>query len=160
MGCHTVLEFNQSMAILNPSLISISRVSDSNLTLDIHPLMIDSSAALESPHPYPTGTIIHSPGGHFTYRVIGPCCRLFDREELPWPCCRIQWHSKEPSWRRIGRRFVADLAVRQAPSYAIEILGQEPSRSPLMLTLYWVKLAPPMREWWYSKRLPADWEWP
>jgi len=42
-----------------------------------------------------------SPGGQFSFRVLGPCCRLFDREELPWPCCRLAWRSKEPSWRRI-----------------------------------------------------------
>ena len=63
-----------------------------------------------------------SPGGHYSYRVLGPCCRLFDREELPWPCCRLAWRSKEPSWRRVGRRFVADLAARRCPSYAVELL--------------------------------------
>ena len=58
-----------------------------------------------------TGSIHTSPGGQYSFRVIGPCCRLFDREELPWPCCRLAWRSKEPSWRRVGRRFVADLAA-------------------------------------------------
>jgi hypothetical protein len=24
-------------------------------------------------------------GGQYSYRVLGACCRLFDREELPWP---------------------------------------------------------------------------
>ena len=102
-------------------------------------------------HPLPTGFILTSPGQHFTYRVIGPCCQLFDREELPWPCCRIQWHSKEPSWRRIGRRFVADIAAKRCPSYSVEPLNQEYLQDPFVLTMYWVKLPPDPREWWYSR---------
>lgn len=102
-------------------------------------------------HPLPPGYVFSSPGGHFTYRIIGPCCQLFDREELPWPCCRIQWHSKEPSWRRVGRRFVADIAAKRSPSYAVELLNADYSQEPTVLTLYWIKLEPPLREWWYSK---------
>ena len=110
-------------------------------------------APLHSPkHPLPPGQIFHSHGGHFSYRVIGPCCRLFDREELPWPCCRLQWRGKEPSWRRIGRRFVSDIAARTHPSYCVEILGQEYSRQPFVLTLYAVTLAPALKQWWYSKK--------
>lgn len=101
-------------------------------------------------HPLPSGQIFSSYGCHFSYRVIGPCCRLFDREELPWPCCRLQWRGKEPSWRRIGRRFVPDLAVTKSPSYVVEILGQE-ATEPFVLTLYAVKLPPAVQQWWYSK---------
>jgi hypothetical protein len=104
-------------------------------------------------HPLQSGQIFSSFGGHFSYRVVGPCCRLFDREELPWPCCRIQWRGKEPSWRRIGKRFTPDLAVRNSPSYAVEILGQDYAGEPFVLTLYSVKLPPSLREWWYSKKL-------
>lgn len=127
----------------------------------LHPQRAQSEAAtiIASDHLLPSGHTLHSPGGHFTYRVIGPCCRLFDRDELPWPCCRIQWRGKEPSWRRIGRRFVADLAVTRSPSYTVEILGQEPSRETLVLTLYWVKLTPALKDWWYAKHLPSDWHW-
>ena len=103
-------------------------------------------------HPLQTGQIFYSPGGHFSYRAIGPCCRLFDREELPWPCCRLQWRGKEPSWRRIGRRFISDIAARKHPSYCVEILGQESLRQPLVLTLYTVTLPRSVQEWWYSKR--------
>jgi len=93
-----------------------------------------------------------SPGGQYSFRVLGPCCRLFDREELPWPCCRLAWRSKEPSWRRIGRRFVADLASRRCPSYAVELLqpGSRPTRT--VLTLFAVRLTPALQEWWYSKQ--------
>jgi hypothetical protein len=98
----------------------------------------------------PSGQIFSSYGCHFSYRVIGPCCRLFDREELPWPCCRLQWRGKEPSWRRIGRRFVPDLAVTKSPSYVVESLGQE-ATEPFVLTLYAVRLPPAVQQWWYSK---------
>ncbi len=112
-------------------------------------------------HPLEHGQMISSPGRHFNYRVIGPCCRLFDREQLPYPCCRLQWRGKEPSWRRIGRRFVLDMATRGHPTYSVEILEQGGDRyavssaasEPLVLTLYWVKMPQPMNEWWYSDRV-------
>ena len=96
-----------------------------------------------------------SPGGHYSYRVLGPCCRLFDREELPWPCCRLAWRSKEPSWRRVGRRFVADLAARRCPSYAVELLQPGARSTRTVITLFPIRLAPALQEWWYSK-LPAS----
>jgi hypothetical protein len=103
------------------------------------------------------GELVYSPGGHFCYRVIGPCCRLFDREQLPWPCCRLQWRGKEPSWRRIGKRFTVDLATRGHPTYSVEILDQGRSRSPQssppqILTLYWITLAQPLKNWWHSEQ--------
>ena len=96
-----------------------------------------------------------SPGGQYTYRVLGPCCRLFDREELPWPCCRLAWRSKEPSWRRVGRRFVADLASRRCPTYAVELLqpGARPTRT--VITLFTERLGSELQELWYSK-LPSS----
>jgi hypothetical protein len=107
-------------------------------------------------HPLQYGQLIQSPGGHFIYRVIGPCCRLFDREELPWPCCRLQWRGKEPSWRRVGKRFVADLATRNSPSYCVEVMGQDYSSQPFIMTLYSVRLSPSLKEWWYSKKPQPD----
>ena len=98
-----------------------------------------------------------SPGGQFSFRVLGPCCRLFDREELPWPCCRLAWRSKEPSWRRIGRRFVPDLAARRCPSYSVELLQPGSRPTPTVITLFPQRLAAPMQEWWYSK-LPGSME--
>jgi len=99
------------------------------------------------------GTICTSEGGQFSFRVIGPCCRLFDREELPWPCSRLAWRSKEPSWRRIGSRFVADIASRRCPSYSVEILqpGSRPTQT--VLTLFSRRFTPDLQEWWYSKHL-------
>ena len=98
------------------------------------------------------GRICPSQGGQFSFRVIGPCCRLFDREELPWPCSRLAWRSKEPSWRRIGTRFVADIAARRCPSYAVEILqpGTKPTKT--VLTLFSRRFTAEMQEWWYSRR--------
>ena len=108
-----------------------------------------------SAHPLSSGHIFESPGDHLAYRVIGPCCRLYDREQLPWPCCRIQWHSKEPSWRRIGRRFIVDLATRKHPSYAVEIVGQSYRSEPIVMTLYTVILSAQQQSWWHSKQRPA-----
>jgi hypothetical protein len=112
---------------------------------------LDTASPVTS-HPFPHGHTFFSPGGHFTYRVIGPCCRLFDREELPWPCCRLEWRGKEPSWRRVGRRFVLDMATKNSPSYNVEVLGQEHSGRAFVVTLYPVKLPPSVKEWWHSKR--------
>lgn len=117
----------------------------------------DSAAAIEQAAMFvcdsllPHGHIFSSPGGHFTYRVVGPCCRLFDREELPWPCCRLQWRSKEPSWRRVGRRFVPDIAAKRSPSYQVEILNPEYPTDPIVLTMYWIKLSAADQQWWYTK---------
>ena len=88
----------------------------------------------------------------YSFRVLGPCCRLFDREELPWPCCRLQWRSKEPSWRRVGKRFVPDLAARRCPSYAVELLQPGLRPTVTVLTLFAERLSPELQEWWYSRR--------
>ncbi len=111
-------------------------------------------------HPFQHGHIFFSPGCHFSYRVIGPCCRLFDREQLPWPCCRLQWRGKEPSWRRIGKRFVPDLGTKKHPSYSVEIIGSgEMARldnaEPTILTLYPVTLSSRLRDWWHSNQRQA-----
>lgn len=105
-------------------------------------------------HPLPSGSILQSPGGQFRYCIIGPCCRLFDREQLPWPCCRIQWHSKEPSWRRIGNRFVADMAAKRYPSYSVELMGYDNAAEPTLLTLYTDRLSPQTQDWWYARPRP------
>ena len=97
------------------------------------------------------GSIHTSPGGQYSFRVIGPCCRLFDREELPWPCCRLAWHSKEPSWRRVGRRFVPDLAARRCPSYAVELLQPGSRPTATVLTLFSMRFSRELQEWWYSR---------
>ena len=98
------------------------------------------------------GSIKSSIGGQYSYKIIGPCCRLYDREELPWPCSRIAWRSKEPSWRRIGARYVADMASRRCPSYSVEIL--EPGSKPVntVITFFSEKFSTEIQEWWYSKK--------
>ncbi|UBF24446.1 hypothetical protein K9N68_22485 [Kovacikia minuta CCNUW1] len=114
--------------------------------------MVNAEKITAESHPLRYGQVFFSPGCHFSYRVLGPCCRLFDREQLPWPCCRIQWRGKEPSWRRIGKRFTVDLATRNHPSYSVEILGQG-TTEPIVITLYSVNLPQPVRDWWHSDRL-------
>ena len=101
---------------------------------------------------FKTGSVQSSFGGQYSYKVIGPCCRLYDRDELPWPCSRLAWRSKEPSWRRIGSRFVADMASRKCPSYSVQIL--EPGSKPVetVITLFSRKFSSDIQEWWYSKK--------
>lgn len=73
-------------------------------------------------HPLQPGQIFSSPGGTFKYQVIGACCQLYDRDRLPYPCCRLCWRGKEPSWRRVGKRFVPDMAARPKPSYCVQLV--------------------------------------
>jgi hypothetical protein len=112
---------------------------------------LPSPETLPMVHPLPSGYITSSLGGHYTYRIIGACCRLFDRETLPWPCCRLNWRGKEPSWRRIGRRFVPDISVQNAPSYSVEILEPGYSGESFVMTLYSDRLSPEQKQWWYSR---------
>ena len=142
------------------SSLSIRSEEDDTFSVntELRPVQSAIATPAQSPilEPYllSVGTIIPSPGGHFNYRILGACCRLFDRDELPWPCCRIQWRSKEPSWRRIGKRFVPDLATKRFPSYMVEIIDHEYSREPFILTLYWLKFPPDVQDWWYTRYVP------
>jgi hypothetical protein len=155
---------------LIPGLLSATLRGGFFMPIPLNPTPPLSAVTSSSAHPSPPlaaqallepGSVHASPGGQYSFRVLGPCCRLFDREELPWPCCRLAWRSKEPSWRRIGRRFVADLASRRCPSYAVELL-QPGARSTAatVITLFPVRLTAAMQEWWYSRSqascLPAN----
>ena len=99
---------------------------------------------------HPHGKRLRSPGGSFLYEVQGPVCRLYDREQLPWPSCSLQWKGKQPSWRRIGRRFVADIAVRRCPSYSVKGVDSTGARWEQVLTLYQHKLSSEEKQWWYG----------
>lgn len=105
-------------------------------------------------HPLKPGQIFYSPGGTFKYRVIGACCRLYDRENLPYPCCRLCWKGKEPFWNRVGKRFVPDLATKRSPSYCVKQVDY-PEAEPFVMTLYWMKLSAEQQAWWYVKRVPV-----
>ena len=98
------------------------------------------------------GSIHTSIGGQFSYRILGPCCRLYDREELPWPCCRLSWKGREPSWKRTGKRFVPDIAAQKCPSYWVEIIQPGVKSTKIILTSYSERLDSNLEEWWYSKR--------
>lgn len=102
-------------------------------------------------HPFQFGERLRSPGGSFSYEIMGPCCVLYDREELPWPSCNLGWKGKQPSWNRIGKRFVPDLAASRCPSYSVrarDLFGNEWIQ---VSTLYYERLAPTEKAWWYSK---------
>ena len=106
------------------------------------------------------GTRFRSPGGSFSYEVIGPVCRLYDREELPWPCCRLQWKGKEPSWNRIGRRFVGDIAVKRFPSYSVRGTDRWGHTWEAVYTDPTYRLSAAKRGWWYSNIPPAGHPFP
>ena len=101
---------------------------------------------------YEQGKKLRSPGGSFLYEVQGPVCRLFDRDELPWPSCSLSWKGKQPSWRRIGCRFIADLSVRRSPSYAVTGVDSQGTRWRGVITLHGHRLSTLERRWWYSQR--------
>ena len=113
------------------------------------------------------GSIFNSPGCSYTYQVLGPCCRLFDREQLPWPCCRLEWKGKEPFWNRQGKRFIPDIGCKGHPSYAAYPLGWPTSNPiPFVVTLFHVNLNASEKEWWvtpssklqhYLNELPENW---
>ena len=97
------------------------------------------------------GSRLVSPGGGFTYTVQGPVCVLFDRDELPWPCCSLQWKGKQPSWNRIGNRLVPDLAASRCPAYfvkGVDIWGIEWEQ---VFTVYYQRLSKAEKHWWYFK---------
>ncbi len=98
------------------------------------------------------GSVHSSIGGQFSYKVLGPCCRLYDREELPWPCCRLAWKGREPSWKRVGKRLVPDIAAQRCPSYSVEIIQPGVKSTKTILTSYSERLDSNLEEWWYSKR--------
>ena len=71
-----------------------------------------------------TGTIVKSSGQSFSYQILGAICRLYDREELPYSGCRLQWRGKEPSWNHVGKRFVIDMSTRHKASYQVYLLSE------------------------------------
>ena len=98
------------------------------------------------------GDAFSSSGGRFLYVVSGPVCRLFDREQLPWPSCSLLWRGKQPSWNRVGCRFVADLAAARCPSYAVVGLDANGLRWEEVITLYGEMLVADLRRWWITRK--------
>ena len=104
----------------------------------------------------PQGSAFKSHGGRFGYRVIGPVCRLYDREELPWPSCNLTWRGKQPSWNRIGKRFIPDMAAARCPSYAVEGVDAYGNTWQDVITLYDEKLTPALKHFWITKKPRAQ----
>jgi hypothetical protein len=102
-------------------------------------------------HPLQPSKVIRSHGGSFAYKILGPVCILYDREELPWPSCSMQWKGKQPSWNRIGKRFVPDLAASRCPSYAVDGVDLHGHTWTQVQTLYYERLSKEEKAWWYSK---------
>lgn len=110
-------------------------------------------------HPLPYGKWIKSPGSSFAYAVIGPVCRLYDREDLPWPCCRLSWRTKEPSWNRVGKRFVSDIAASRSPSYSVTGIDQWGNKWEQIYTIYNHRLNKEEKDWWVTKK-PLNKQYP
>ena len=106
------------------------------------------------------GQTFRSPGGGFVYEVIGPVCRLYDREELPWPSCSLAWKGKQPSWNRIGRRFVGDISTLRCPSYNVIGRDRYGATWEAVVTDYPYRLDNDERRWWNSKIPPAGHPYP
>lgn len=103
----------------------------------------------------PQGSAFKSHGGRFGYRVIGPVCRLYDREELPWPSCSLTWKGKQPSWNRIGTRLIPDMAAARCPSYQVEGVDAYGNVWVQPVTLYDEKLTKDLRQWWITRKPQA-----
>jgi hypothetical protein len=88
--------------------------------------------------------------------VIGPVCRLYDREELPWPSCNLNWKGKQPSWNRIGKRFIPDMAAARCPSYQVEGVDAYGNTWTQSITLYEEKLTNDLRRWWITRKPQAS----
>jgi hypothetical protein len=95
------------------------------------------------------GQKIRSPGGSFLYEVQGPVCILYDREELPWPSCSLQWKGKQPSWNRVGKRFVPDITARRCFAYSVKSQDFWGTTWDQVLVLYDYKLSRQEKAWWY-----------
>ena len=105
-------------------------------------------------HPLTAGKKLRSPGSSFHYVIQGPCCKLYDREELPWPSCSLQWKGKQPSWNRQGRRLVADMGASRCPSYSVTGFDQWGNSWVQVLTIYQDRLTMDEKRWWYSRYVP------
>lgn len=135
------------------TLFSIEAYPATGKNSKLHLLRLKTAPLLKLlRHPFKPGQGFKSPGGTFKYRVIGACCRLYDRENLPHPCCRLSWRGKEPFWNRQGKRFVPDIAVKRSPSYCVQLVDC-PEAEPFVITLHWLKLSDVQQNWWYTKRV-------
>ena len=84
-------------------------------------------------------------------------CRLFDREELPWPSCSLQWKGKQPSWRRVGRRLIPDVGPNRYQSYSVIGIDRSGLEWQEVKTFYKLpRLSNAERRWWYSPRNPTE----
>ena len=105
------------------------------------------------------GRWVKSPGQGFAYQIAGACCRLYDREELPWQSCSLQWKGKQPAWNRIGPRFVPDMAASRCPSYAVDAVDQWGNSWQQVLTVYYQRLTSEEKHWWITKK-PVSKDYP
>lgn len=102
-------------------------------------------------HPLKPGKFVRSHGGSFAYQILAPVCKLYDREELPWPSCSVAWKGKRPSWNRVGIRLVPDMAATRCPSYVVQGRDLHGNCWIEVLTFYWERFDANTKNWWYYK---------
>jgi hypothetical protein len=130
---------------LPDALMELIKVNHENYEATISDAPVYSWNQIKrKPHPWPNGVRFWSPNQTFIYEVVGPICRLYDREQLPWPHCQLsmanpkqdgslrpaKWGfqpvGKMPSWNRQGRRFILDLGTKGRPSYNLKLFLGNP----------------------------------
>jgi len=99
-------------------------------------------------HPLNPGKWVKSPGGSFAFQIKGPVCRLYDRSELPWPSCNLNWKGKQPSWNRVGKRFVPDMAASRHPSYCVDAVDLWGNTWQQVVTFYYIDFTKEEKYWW------------
>lgn len=92
-----------------------------------------------------------SPGCNFEYEIIGACCLLYDREQLPYPSCSLSFRGKQPSWKRVGKRFVPDIGTSKYEVYQVALINRFGEYAGYY---YWVftykDMGEDLKQWWYS----------
>jgi hypothetical protein len=108
------------------------------------------------------GDRFKSPGCGNEFEVIGACCQLFDRENLPYPSCNIQWKGKQPSWRRVGKRFIPDISSKNQECYSVRLLDYENFQNHRVWVFTYWRISEELKLWWNSpkqyKNPTADWQ--
>lgn len=97
-----------------------------------------------------SGDRFYSPGMNYEYEVIGAVCLLYDREELPYPCCSLEYKGKQPSWNRQGKRFIPNITSKDCETYNVKLLNHK-CRNIFTYSFSYYKINKEKRDWWITK---------
>ena len=87
--------------------------------------------------PLSPGTVFQSPGGSFTYKVIGAVCRLYDKKD---------WDG----WDGEGNRFVADFGSKNHESYCVTLIDEYSTNSEMIFTFAFRGMDEELKKWWFE----------